>query len=99
LDTPENDRPKNSAFYGEGGKLRSVGGLVVFFRGVFCFCEEQKQQLLWVLLAFAYQRQVKYIVCVWIHYRVYSSLRDFGPLDNNNNNSRSIYFYMRILER
>jgi hypothetical protein len=26
----------------------------------------------------------------------YSSLRDFGPLGNNN---RSIYFYMRISER
>jgi len=88
-----------------------LGGWLFFLGGFFCFCEEQKHQLLWVLLAFAYQRQVKYIVCVWIHYnRVYSSsLRDFGPLDNNNNNNnnnnnRSIiiiirYFYMRIFER
>jgi len=40
------------------------------------------------------QRQGYY--CVQIHYRVYSSLRDVGPLGNN----RSIFFlYMRIVER
>jgi hypothetical protein len=44
--------------------------------------------------------------CVWIHYREYSSLRDFyRPLGNNNNNNnnnnnynRSIFFNMRIFE-
>jgi hypothetical protein len=41
------------------------------------------------------------ILCLDSLYRVYNSLRDFGPLgnnnNNNNNNNRSIYFYMRIL--
>jgi hypothetical protein len=48
-------------------------------------------------IGLAYQARQGY--CVYIHSRVYSSFRDFyRPLGNNNNN-RSIYFYMRIFER